>query len=85
MGYSNIIGFKIDSRLLLDHEDYEIDLGCLEAAINAFEADKVNHDKAKLAREAKDIVIDMKTIENDSSVNSQRKRRATKRLMMKGG
>ncbi|KAI7900222.1 uncharacterized protein BX663DRAFT_412408, partial [Cokeromyces recurvatus] len=54
--HSNIIGFKIDSRFILDHEDHEIDLGCLEAAINAFDADKVYNDKAKLAREAKEIV-----------------------------
>lgn len=54
--HSNVIGFKIDSRFLLDHKDCEIDLGCLEAAINGFDADKVHNDKVKLAREAKDIV-----------------------------
>lgn len=54
--YPNIPGFKIDSRFLLDHEDNEIDLGCLEAAINSFDAEKVYYDKVKLARESKDIV-----------------------------
>ncbi|GAA5807020.1 hypothetical protein MFLAVUS_000369 [Mucor flavus] len=54
--YENVSGFKIDIRLLLDYEKYEIDLCAGDVAINSNDADKLIHDRSKCLREAKEIV-----------------------------
>lgn len=54
--YEKVSGFKIDIRLLLDYEKYEIDLCAGEVAINSNDADKLIHDRSKCLREAKEIV-----------------------------
>jgi hypothetical protein len=53
--HDKIKGSKIDARILLDYHKQEIDLCAGEVAINAFEQDKVTHDRSKIIREAKEI------------------------------
>ncbi|KAI7892060.1 uncharacterized protein EV154DRAFT_394711, partial [Mucor mucedo] len=48
----NIIGFKIDIRLIHDHEDLEIDLASIEISHPFPDDAKVCHDESKLLRES---------------------------------
>lgn len=47
--------FKINVRLLLDYDRNEIDLWAAEVAINAYDTDKLIHDRSKCIRESKEI------------------------------
>ena len=53
---SNIIGFKIDIRLVYDGQEHELDVGAGEIAKNTNAEKKIFMDEAKLLRESKDIL-----------------------------
>ncbi|KAG2201245.1 hypothetical protein INT47_006748 [Mucor saturninus] len=48
----NIIGFKVDIRLIHDHEDLEIDLVSIDISLPFPDDAKVCHDESKLLRES---------------------------------
>ncbi|KAL0088619.1 hypothetical protein F4703DRAFT_1847406 [Phycomyces blakesleeanus] len=48
----NIIGFKIDFRLVFDYKELEIDLASAEVSVSSANEAKERHDESKLVREA---------------------------------
>jgi hypothetical protein len=67
---SNIIGFKVDMRFLLDFETEEFDLACAEACIPIVPEAKIQHDMSKLLREGKIMQTTALNVVQDSSVCS---------------
>lgn len=56
---NNVIGFKIDFRLIHDHKKLEIDLASIEVSLPCADEVKLCHDESKLQRES---MIDTKMI-----------------------
>ena len=68
---SNIIGFKIDIRLVYDGQEHQLDVSAGEIAKNTAAEKKVFMDQGKLLRESKDILDYL--IQNASDENAHEK------------
>ncbi|KAI7899835.1 uncharacterized protein BX663DRAFT_519662 [Cokeromyces recurvatus] len=67
---SNIVGFKVDIRFLLDFETEEFDLACAEACIPVVPVAKIHHDMSKLLREGKIMQTAALNVIQNSSIYS---------------
>lgn len=61
-GYSNIVGFKVDMRILIDYKDEEFDLVCGETCHQDANDKKLKTDNSKLMREGKEMQRNMSHI-----------------------
>ncbi|KAI7887853.1 uncharacterized protein EV154DRAFT_469876 [Mucor mucedo] len=54
-GYNNIVGFKVDIRILIDYKDEEFDLLCGDACDYDADKTKLLTEASKVMREGKEI------------------------------